>query len=118
MYEHGVALTQRAIEGFNDAGLALGFGAGAVRACWQGLGVGGKQVGEVSALAAVAFGQGLPQVPGRGRVALAQHPSHDAPAGALDGQPKPDLAPLAADKRPHLVQLKRLPAPALGLFRP
>ena len=80
--------------------------------------VGGKQVGEVPTVAAVVPGQGLPQAPGRSRVAAAQHLGHDAPAGAPDSQPEPDFAPPLAHKRPHFVQLKRLPFAVLSFFRP
>ena len=77
--------------------------------------VSGEQVGKVPAMPSVTPWQGLPQAPGRGRVAAAGDPSHDVSAGALNGQPKPDFALSTAHKRPHLIQLKCLPLAALGV---
>ena len=69
-------------------------------------------------MAVVATGQCLPQAPGVGGAAPAQYPGHDAPAGALDGQPEPHFAPPAAHERPHFIQFQGFPLPALGLFWP
>ena len=111
--QHTTALAQGAIQGFNDGGLAFALGAGPVRTGGKGLGVSRKEVREVPAVAAVAVGQGLPEAAGRGRIAPAQDPSHDAPTGLFHGQPKPKLAPFTAHKRPHLIEFKRFPPPAL-----
>lgn len=46
----------------------------------------------------IAFEQGLPEAAGYGRIAPAQHPGHDVPAGALDGQPEPDRGPFAPNE--------------------
>ena len=89
-----------------------------MRAGWQRLGVGRKQVRRIPAMPAVALGQGSPEAAGGGRIAPAQHPRHDASAGAFDGQPQPDLAPSAAHERPHFVQFKRFPTLLLRFFRP
>ena len=89
-----------------------------MRTGWQCLGVGRKQVRKVPAMTAVARGQGGPEAAGRGRIAPAQHPRHDASTGAFDGQPEPYFVPPAAHKRPHLVQFKRLPVFLLRFFRP
>ena len=114
--QHTTALAQGAIQGFNDGDLAFALGAGPVRTGGKGLGVSRKQVCEVPAVAAVAVGQGLPEAAGRGRIAPAQDPSHDAPTGLFHGQPKPKLAPFTAHKCPHLIEFKRFPPPALRFF--
>ena len=81
-------------------------------------GAGGKQVRKEPAVAAVAPRQGLPQALGRGRVPAAGDPGHDAPAGALDGQPPPDFTASAPHKGPQLIEFEGLPRPLLGFFRP
>lgn len=116
--QYTAALAQGAIQGFNDGGLAFALGARPVRTGGKGLGVSRKQVREVPAVAAVAVGQVLPEAAGRGRIAPAQDPSHDAPTGLFHGQPKSNLAPFAAHKRPHLIEFKRFPPPALRFFWP
>ena len=117
-HQYAAALTQRTIDGFDDARAAIAFGAAAVPPAGQYAHVGGEQVGKVPTMPSVAAGQRLPQAPGGGGVAVAQHPGDDAAAGALDRQPEPHLAPPLAHKRPHLVEFKGLPRPALGFFRP
>jgi len=89
-----------------------------VRASRQGLRISGKQVGEVPARAVVASGQGLPQAAGRGGIAPAQPPSHDAPASTLDSQPEPAFTSSGAHKQPHFLEIETFPLLLLRLLRP
>ena len=108
-HEDPAAVAQGAVDGFDDARAAAAFGAAAVLPAGQHAHVGFPLVGEIPAVAAVTPGQSLPQPPGRGRVASARNPGHDAPAGPLDRQPQPDLVPFAAHKGPQLIEFERLP---------
>ena len=113
-----ITLTQGAIECFDDVGLAFALGVGSMRAGWKRLGVGRKQVRKIPAMPAVALGLGCPEAVGRGRIAPAQYPRHDASAGGFDGQPESDLVPSAAYKRPHFTQFKGFSILLLRFFRP
>ena len=109
---------RRIVDGFNDIRSAVVLGATTVVPAGQYAHVGIPQVGKIPAMAAVARGQRPPQAPGRGCIRLAQHPGHDALAGPLDGQPKPDLALFPAHKGPHLIQFQCFPLLFLRLFGP
>ena len=117
-HEDTASVAQGTIDGFPDAGAATSFGAAAVLPAGQYADVRLPQVGEVPAVAAVAPGQRRPQPPGRGRVAPAHDPGHNAPAGPLHGQPQPDFVLFAAHKGPHLIEFERLPPLLLRLSRP
>ena len=114
--KYDAALTQGTSDRFDDAGAAASFGTAPVLPAGQCADIRFPAVGEGPAVAVVTAGQGLLQPPGR--VALAQHPGHDAPAGPFDGQPKPDFALFAAHEGPHLLKFKRLPPLALRPFWP
>lgn len=101
---HGTALAQRAVHRFDDAGLAAAFGAGPV-------GVGRKHsairlplIGEIPRARVIMSWQRPPEPTGCCRTTGAQHPRDNAPGVALDSQPQPHFAALAAHKRPHLIQ--------------
>ena len=113
-HEHTAAVAQLAVEGFDDAGTGFADDVGSGR---QYLPVGPPLVGKVARVPVVATRQCGPQAPQGGRAPRAQHPGRDAPAGALDGQPQPDFAPLAAHERPHFVQFKVFPLPPLRPLR-
>ena len=113
-YEPATAMPQLAVEGLDHARTVL---ADVVSSGGQYLRVGTPGIGKVACVAVVAAGQRLPE-PRKRCGAPAQHPGHDAPAGALNGQPKPHLALLATHKRPHFIAFRRFPALALRFFRP
>ena len=103
-HEYAAALSQRAVDGLDDVGLALALGTGPVLPAGQHLGVGLPFVGEVPAVAVIPAGQGVPEL-AQGRFApAAQGPAHDASPGPFDGQPEPNLALFVAHKAPELIQ--------------
>lgn len=57
-HQHTAALTQGAIQGFDDVRLAFAIRVGLMRASYKCLGVGRKQVGEIPVVGALALGQG------------------------------------------------------------
>ena len=76
-------------------------------------------VGVVTAVAAVAPGQGLLQAPGCSRPAAAQHqyPGHNAARGLLHGQPALESALAPVYKRLHSIAFESFGLLSLGLFR-
>ena len=102
-HEYAAALSQRAVDGLDDVGLALALGTGPVLPARQDLGVGLPFVGKVPAVAMIPARQGVPKL-AQGRFApAAQGPAHDASPGPFDGQPEPNLALFAAHKAPELI---------------
>ena len=116
-HEHAAALAQGAIDGFDDVGLALALGTGPVLPARQHLGVGFPLVGKIPAVAVIPAGQGLPELAQRGFAPAAQRPAHDAPPGAFDRKPQPDLALFVAHEAPELIEFQDFPLLALRLFR-
>ena len=99
-HEHAAALAQGTIDGLDDAGLSLAFGAGPVLPARQDLRVGLPLVGKEPAVATVVLGEGLPEA-AQGRFGpAAQRPAHNAPPGPFDDQPEPHLALFVAHKTP------------------
>ena len=76
-----------AVDSFDDIGLACALGTWPVLPAGQHFGVGLPRVGEGPAVAVIPLGQGLPKLAQRGFSPAAQRPAHDAPPGALDGEP-------------------------------
>ena len=117
-HQHPAPLAQGAVEGLHGASTVAAFGAAPVLPAGQNPDISLPEIREVPAARPPPVGrQLLPQAPSHGRAAVTEHPGHDAPDFALDGQPKPDLALLAAHKCPHLVQLQRRPTLLSPLFR-
>ena len=114
-HEHATAMPQLAVEGLAHARTGL---ADAVSSGGQYLRVGTPGIGKVARVTVVAAGQRLSEPRKRCGASAAQHPSHDAPAGALNGQPAPHLALLATHKRPHFIEFQGFPPLALRFFRP
>ena len=108
-HEHAAAVTQRTVDGLDDAGLSFALGARPVLVTGHDGGVGFPLIGEVPAVPPVAPGQLLPKATHRGLAPAAQRPGHDAPAGPPDGQPKPNLATFAPHKGPQLVEFEHFP---------
>ena len=118
-FAHGhAALAQRAVAGFHDAGLAFAFGTRPVLVAGQHLGVVLSLVGEVPAASPVTCAQLLPKAAGRGVAPAAQRRGHNAPADPFNSQPEPDLALLAPDERPQLVEFEHFPALFLPVWPP
>ena len=84
----------------------------------QHLGIGFPLVGKVPAVAPVALGQRLPELAQRRFAPAAQRPAHDAPPGAFNRKPQPDLAFFAAHEAPQLIEFQDFPFLALRLARP
>ena len=116
-HEHAAALTQGTVNGFDDVGPALARGTGSVLLARQHLGVDFPLVGKIPAVAMIPAGQRRPELAQRGFAPAAQHPAHDAPPGAFDDAPQPDLAPFVAYKAAQLIGFQDFPLLALRLFR-
>jgi len=116
-HEHAAALAQGAVDGFDDVGLALAPSTGPVLSARQRLGDSFPLVGKIPAVAVIPAGQRLPALAQRGFAPAAQRPAHNAPPGALDRKPQPDLALFVAHEAPALIGFQDFPLLALRLFR-
>ena len=117
-YRYAAALAQGTIDCFDDTGAAVSSGATPMLPAGQHAHTGLPRVGAGPTTVAVAARQCLPQPLGRGRVAPAHDPGHDATTSPLHGQPGPNLVLFAAYKRPRLIGFGRLPPLLLCPFRP
>ena len=115
-HEHAATLAQGTINSLDDAGLPPAFGAGPVLPPRQHLGVGFPLVGEEPTMPAVMHRQRLPQLAQGRWTPAAQRPAHDAPPGAFNDEPQPDLAFFMAHKAPQFIQFQDFPFLALLLF--
>ena len=97
--------------------LALTPGTEPVLPARQHLGVGFPLVGKIPAVAVIPAGQRLPELAQRGFAPAAQRPAHDAPPGAFDRKPQPDLALFVAHEAPALIEFQDFPFLARRLFR-
>ena len=104
--QYAAPVAQRAVERFHDAGLATALGTGPVGSGRQHRRVRFPGIGVIRRIVLITSRQLLEEPPARSRAPAPQHPAHDAPRGAHNGQPQPDFTLALADEGPHFVQLQ------------